>query len=74
MYPAFSLLLLFAQKKEQEKGTLTVLSACGGYLALLIVGGTLKTLRLRRFKQIQRLFPPTTAMLSWTEWVQITDI
>jgi hypothetical protein len=31
------------QKKKQEKGTPTVLSACGGYLALLVVGGALKT-------------------------------
>jgi hypothetical protein len=39
-----------------------------GYLALLVVVGTLKTHRLRRFKQVQRYFPPTTAMLSGTEW------
>ena len=38
-----------------------------GCLALLAVDGTLKT-RLR-LKQVQRLFPSTTAMLSGTERV-----
>jgi len=37
-----------------------------GSLALLAVAGTLKTHRLRRFRQVQRLFPATTAMLSGT--------
>ena len=39
------------------------------YLVLLAVDGTLKTLRLRRFRQVQRLIPSTAAMLSGTEWV-----
>jgi len=37
-----------------------------GYLVLLAVDGTLKT-RLR-LRQVQRLIPSTSAMLSWTEW------
>jgi len=36
---------------------------------LLAVDGTLKTHRLRRFRQVQRLFPSTAVMLSGTEWV-----
>jgi hypothetical protein len=34
---------------------------------LLAVDGTLKTHRLRRFKQVQRLIPSTAVMLSGTE-------
>jgi len=56
-------------KEEARKGHPTVPSACGGCLALLAVGGTLKTHRLRRLKQVQRLIPPTTALLSGTERV-----
>ena len=47
-----------------------------GYLAfmpfrvLLAVDGTLKTHRLRRFRQVQRLFPSPAAMLSGTERVK----
>ena len=54
------------RKRSKKKGHPAVLSAYGGYLALLPVGGTLKT-RLR-LKQVQRLIPPTAAMLSGTEW------
>ena len=36
-------------------------------LALLAVDGTLKTHRLRRFRQVQRLLPSTAVMLSGTE-------
>ena len=38
-----------------------------GCLALLSVDGTLKTHRLERFRQVQRLVPSTAAMLSGTE-------
>jgi len=40
-----------------------------GCLTLLVVDGTLKTHRLWRFKQVQRLVPSTPAMLSGTERV-----
>ena len=60
----------FACPKEgARKGHPAVPSACGGYLALLAVDGTLKTHRLRRFRQVQRLIPSTSVMLSGTEWV-----
>jgi hypothetical protein len=55
---------LLAQKTNQKRAPL-----CPGLsdsLALLVVVGTLKT-RLR-LKQVQRLIPTTTAMLSGTEW------
>jgi len=45
-------------------GCLKFIPPCG---VLLAVDGTLKTRHLRRLKQIQRLIPPTTAMLSGTE-------
>ena len=38
-------------------------------LVLLAVDGTLKTRRLRRLRQVQRLIPSTAAMLSGTERV-----
>ena len=41
------------------------------YLVLLAVAGTLKTHRLWRLRQIQRLIPSTAVMLSGTEWVAI---
>jgi len=41
-----------------------------GFLALLAVAGTLKTHRLWRLRQVQRLIPPKAAMLSGAEWAQ----
>jgi hypothetical protein len=54
-----------------QKGTQKGHPGCpgpSGCLALLAVEGTLKTHRLRRFKQVQRLILSTAPMLSGTEW------
>ncbi|MDX1776115.1 MAG: hypothetical protein R3297_06010, partial [Desulfobulbales bacterium] len=63
---------LFAQKGTQ-KGHPDCAGPLG-YLALLADDGTLKTHRLRRFRQVQRLFPSSAAMLSGTERVNSLKI
>jgi hypothetical protein len=64
--PCQSLAVSYANKNEPKRAP-----RCPGplgCLALLAVNGTLKTHRLRRLKQVQRLIPSTAAMLSGTEW------
>jgi len=73
---SYYLLLLCAQKKEQEKSTL--FHGPSGYLVLLAVVGTLKNSRSLCplegcLRQFQRLFPPTAVMLSVKEWVLKKD-
>jgi len=65
------LILLRAQKKEQEKGTRLSRPPAADILRIFLLSGLKKTLRLRRIKQFLSLFPPTTAMLSVKEWVFI---
>jgi hypothetical protein len=66
--PFFTRQVSFTCLKEgARKGHPAVPSTWGGYLALLAVDGTLKTHRLWRFRQVQRLFPSTAMMLSGTE-------
>jgi hypothetical protein len=57
---------LFAQKKEQEKGTRLSRPPTADTLRFSLSEGR-KITRLR-LKQFLRLFPPTTVMLSAKEW------
>jgi len=59
----------FCLPKRRSKKKAPGCAVPTGCLALLAVDGTLKTHRLRRFRQVQRHFPPTAVMLSGTEWV-----
>jgi hypothetical protein len=58
-------------KENEPKEMAPDCSGPSDCLVLLAVDGTLKTRRLRRLKQVQRLIPSTAAMLSGTERVYI---
>jgi hypothetical protein len=58
----------FYLPKRRSKKRAPSCTGPAGYPALLAVDGTLKTHRLRRLRQVQRLIPPTAVMLSGTEW------
>jgi len=59
-------LFIFACSKTNQKEHPAV-PGPSGCLALLAFDGTLKTHRLLRFRQVQRLIPSNAAMLSGTE-------
>ncbi|KPK00250.1 MAG: hypothetical protein AMJ60_02250, partial [Desulfobacterales bacterium SG8_35] len=61
-YPSF-----FCLPKRRSKKKAPDCTGPSGCLVLLAVDGTLKTRRLWRLKQVQRLIPSTPAMLSGTE-------
>jgi len=54
--------------KENEPKEKAAVHLAFGFPALLAIDGTLKTHRLRRFKQFQRLIPSTAAMLGGVKW------
>ena len=57
----------FYVPKRRSKKRAPGCAGPSGTLALLTVAGTLKTHRLRRLRQVQRLIPSTAVMLSGTE-------
>ena len=57
----------FYVPKRRSKKRAPGCAGPSGTLALLTVAGTLKTDRLRRLRQVQRLIPSTAVMLSGTE-------
>ncbi|KPJ99639.1 MAG: hypothetical protein AMJ60_04340 [Desulfobacterales bacterium SG8_35] len=59
----------FCLPKRRSKKRAPDCTGPSGCLVLLAVDGTLKTRRLRRLRQVQRLNPSTAAMLSGTERV-----
>ncbi len=65
--PPYSQRLLYADKNEPKRAP--GCTGPSGFLVLLADDGTLKTHRLRRLRQVQRLIPSTAAMLSGTERV-----
>ena len=65
----FIYIFFFYLPKTRSKKRAPGCDGPSGCFVLLSVGGTLKTHRLRRFRQIQRFYPSTAAMLSGTEQV-----
>jgi hypothetical protein len=63
------MLSFFYLPKRRSKKRAPGCPGPSGNLAFLAVSGTLKTHRLQRFRHVQRLIPPTAAILSGTEWV-----